>query len=163
MRYLSCASCTMSQSVILGEAMDRAPRPYTVEELSDITGIPPYAVRGWVRANYIGCKINRRPILRDTRAGRPLHEYWRGGSTIINTFYGAEEMDDNTTKRLEGGDRPVTWRDATRVTWSVDEANIVCAMKGNAVVRFGKMQSVRTTQTGMTIRIEGGTELKFKR
>ena len=162
MRYISGA-CTMGQSARLGEAMDRAPRPYTVEELADITGVPPYAVRGWVRANYIAQKISRRPIMRDTRAGRPLHEYWRGTQSIINTFEGANDMDEQTRRRLEDGTRPVTWRDDTRTTWSVDEADMVSAMKGSAVVRFGKMASVRTTQTGMTIRIKDGPELRFKR
>lgn len=162
-RYISTPAIGMGTSRLLGEAMDRAPHPYHAAELASITGISPDRARGWLQANLAAEKISARYVPHPAGRGRPLAEYWRGRDRIADTWREVGDMTEQTDADIIKGRRPVSWRDATRTSWSVDENDTVTAMKGSSVVRFGRMEGCDRTPDGMAIRIQDGPTLVFKR
>ena len=162
--YLCSPACGMTTMVRLGTALDRAPRPYTASELSEITGVPLPKVNAFLRCNKVKCKVSARTTPRiPTGTGRPLLEYWRGQSGVMDTFRVDNMMDGNTETRLRQGKRPVAWRDGNYTNWSIDEADTVATMRGGEVVRLGKLDGVSYSKQGVTLRVANSMRITFKR
>lgn len=165
-KYRTANRCGIAQTVLIGDALDRAPRPYTAQELAEVTGCDGYTILAFLNANTYAEHISCREVARDRphETGKPLREYWRGDRTVWFTFgEGVEKMDEKIGKSLTEGKRPVSWKDGTRTVWSIDETETVSAMRGNNVVRMGKAQEIKALRTGYSIRIEGGPVLRFRK
>jgi hypothetical protein len=155
----------MRTMVRLCAALDRAPRPYTAGELSEITDVPLKTVMAFLRKNETRCKVSSRRINRvpQTVGGRMIKEYWRGQSGVTDTFGVDNMMDGNTEDRLRTGKRPVTWRDGNYTNWSIDEADTVATMRGGEVVRLGKLDGVSYSKQGVTLRVTNSMKITFRR
>lgn len=163
-RYLSAPAVGMTNTVAIGNVLDRAPRPYTAPELADLVRLPLITVMAFLRKNTTAGRVSSRPIPRiDGRCGRPILEYWRGQQGIWETFGDVNVMDGNTERKLLGTERPVAWRDGHRTAWSVDESGMVTAIRDRSVVRLGHMESAKATKTGVTVRIAEGPTITFRR
>lgn len=165
-RYLCSTTCGIKNTARLGEALDRAPRPYTAPELAEITKIPLVTVTAFLKRNRTWNMVNSRYIPRTVAGlppGKQMLEYWRGQSTVAFTFQCDNMMDDRTEGRLREGRRPVSWRDGNNASWSIDEADNVAAMRGSAVVRLGKLDNVSFSQQGVTVSVRDGTAITFRR
>lgn len=164
-RYLSSKAVGVGNVAILGGALDRAPRPYTVAELADITHLPLHVVKAFLFRNANQGKISVRDTPRpDGRCGRHVREYWRGTLGIWDTFSeGVLEMNEDTEQQIIDGQRPVSWKEPSRTVWSIDETGTVATMRDKNIVRLGHMERAARTREGLTIRIEGGTSVTFRR
>jgi len=164
-RYLSSRAVGLANMALLGAALDRAPRPYTVAELAAVTGVRLHVAKAFLYRNANQGKISVRDTPRpDGRYGRAVREYWRGNRDIWDTFStGVIEMDENIEKKIIEGARPVSWREPTRTVWAVDEAGMVSTMRDCNVVRLGHMERASASSRGLTIRLEGGTSVTFRR
>lgn len=166
-RYRTSPRCGISLTVLIGSVLDTAPRPYTVAEIVEISRQPTNVVTAFLKANSYADHVSWREMPRDRpheEGGKPVREYWRGDRTVNATFSeGVGIMDEKIGKRLEEGERPVSWRDGTRTVWSIDETETVSAMRGNNVIRMGRAEKVTAVKTGYTIRIRDGPVLKFKK
>lgn len=163
--YLCSTTCPMRTMVKIGSALDRAPRPYTASELSEITGVPLVTVMAFLRKNETCCKVSSRRINRvpQVEGGKMINEYWRGQSGVTDTFGVDNMMDGNTEDRLRTGKRPVTWRDGNYTNWSIDEADTVATMRGGEVVRLGKLDGVSYSKQGVTLRVANSMKITFRR
>ena len=163
--YLCAPTCSMRMMTRLGAALDRAPRPYTASELSEITGIPLITVMAFLKKNKVCCKVSSRRINRvpQVEGGKMINEYWRGQSGVTDTFRVDNMMDGNTEDRLRQGKRPVTWRDGNYTNWSIDEADTVATMRGGEVVRLGKLDGVSYSKQGVTLRVANSMKITFRR
>lgn len=164
--YLCSPKCGLSTTARIGRFLDRAPRPYTAPEIAEITGIPLLQVRGFLQCNSVNDKISSRRVTRATvgmRPGKMIIEYWRGGMGVIDTFTVDNMMDDKTEGRLREGKRPVSWRDGNHTSWSIDEGDNVATMRGSSVVRLGKVESVSFAKTGVTVAVNNGIRVTFRR
>lgn len=160
--YLCSAKCGLSATAKIGGALDRAPRPYTAGELAEITQLPLGIIKAFLRRNTTCEKVNSHSIAR-IGGGRPMQEYWRGMSGIFDTFKVENMMDDKTEGRLREGKRPVSWRDGNHTSWSIDEGDNVATMRGSSVVRLGKVESVSFAKTGVTVAVNNGIRVTFRR
>ena len=164
--YIGSVKCPMRYVIRLADALDRAPRPYTVNELAEITGLPSATVNAFLRCNKANEKVSCRYISRFSEGmgrGRPVLEYWRGLSGIMDTFKVDNMMDDKTEAKLKQGERPVSWRDNNHTSWSIDEADTVATMRGASVVRLGKLDGISYSKQGVTIRIRDTAKITFRR
>ena len=160
--YLCSGSVNMSTMLRLASALDRAPRPYTARELAEITGIPLTTTTAFLKRNKIWSKVSSRPASR-IGGGPMTTEYWRGQGGVADTFRVDNMMDEDTEGRLREGKRPVSWKDGNHTSWSIDEADTVATMRGNAVVRLGKLDGVSFSKQGVTIRVANSMAMTFKR
>lgn len=163
--YLSTHAVGLNNMATIGGALDRAPRPYTAGELAEITGLDLYVVKAFLLRNSNRGKISVRDTPRpDGRCGPMVREYWRGQGSIWDTFAeGVGELDEETENKIISGARPVSWRGPSRTVWSLDELGTISTMSDRNVVRLGRVESAKATKTGITIRMEDGTALAFKR
>ena len=164
--YLCSPKCGLSATARIGRLLDIAPRPYTAPEIAELTGYPLLQVRGFLQCNSANDKISSRRISRTTAGrepGRMMVEYWRGGMGVIDTFTVDNMMDDKTEGRLREGKRPVSWRDGNHTSWSIDEGDNVATMRGSSVVRLGKVESVSFAKTGVTVAVNNGIRVTFRR
>ena len=165
-RYRTANRCGIAPTSIIAGAMDRAPRPYTLQELAEVTGLPSPTVLAFLTANTYAEHISWREVARDRphETGKPLREYWRGNRTVWFTFgEEVDEMDERIARSLTEGKRPVSWKDGTRTVWSIDETETVSAMRGNNVTRLGRAEKVEAVKSGYTIRIRDGPTLQFEK
>lgn len=160
--YLGSPKVTMNTALALGAALDRAPRPYTVHELSEITGTDLTTVLAFLKCNYSKGKISARTIPRPG-GGKPMNEYWRGTAGVTDTFRTDSMMDGNIENKLKQGTRPVAWKDGNHTSWSIDETETVATMRGGNVVRLGKLEGVSYSKTSVTIRVKGAANITFRR
>lgn len=160
--YLCSPKVSMRTVLRIGAVLDRAPRPYTVRELTDMTGVDITQMLAFLRCNKCKGKISSRTIPRPG-GGKPLQEYWRGTGGIIDTFRTDDTMDGNIETKLKEGRRPVAWQDGNHTRWSIDEADTVATMRGGSVVRLGKLDGVSFSKTGVTIRVANSMKITFRR
>ena len=160
--YLCSPKVSMRTMLRLGSAMDRAPRPYTVHELAEITGTDLTMTLAFLKCNTMKGKISARTIPRPG-GGKPMCEYWRGTAGVDYTFKVDNMMDGNIETKLKEGRRPVAWQDGNHTRWSIDEADTVATMRGGNVVRLGKLEGVSYSKTGVTIRVKGAANITFRR
>lgn len=160
--YYSSPSVGIARATRIGEALDRAPRPYTASELAEISGCGLTTVRAFLMRNTAKRAVSVRTIPGEG-GGRPLHEYWRGTELAEFTFQEAAPMDEDTGRAIKEGRRPVAWRDGQRTTWSIDEAEGVCAMQGSRLLRFGKAERITDNKTSVSIRTKSITLTFAKR
>jgi len=160
--YLSSPKVPMRIMVSIGAALDRAPRPYTAKELSEITGIPMAQVCAFLKCNTIKEKVSSRTIPRPG-GGKPTMEYWRGQSGVTDTFTVDNMMDGNVETKLKEGRRPVAWQDGNHTRWSIDETETVATMRGGSVVRLGKLEGVSYSKQGVTLRVANSMKITFRR
>lgn len=161
--YLTTPAAGIRSTRILADAMDGAPHPYTAAELAALTGIPLTVTVGWLNRNLAAGKISARRVQRPTLLGKPITEYWRGEASIMDTWAEVPDMTERTEQDISEGRRPVSWRDGTRTSWSVDELGTVTAMKGRSVVRMGQLERMERTGDGMKLSIKDGPVLIFAR
>ena len=161
--YLCSRTCGLTVSAKIGAALDRAPRPYTVTELVEITGIPMLTVNAFLRCNKANDKVSARRIPNTGIPGPAPLEYWRGTSGVMETFEVSNMMDGTTEDGLKNGKRPISWRDGNRNNWSIDEADTVAAMRGDSVVRFGKLDVISYSKQGVTIKVKNSIKVTFLR
>ena len=160
--YLSSPKVPMRVMVSIGAALDRAPRPYTAKELSEITGIPLGQVCAFLKCNTIKEKVSSRVIPRPG-GGKPTMEYWRGTAGVTGTFRTDDTMDGNIETKIKEGKRPVAWRDGNYTQWSIDETDTVATMRGGSVVRLGKLEGVSYSKQGVTLRVANSMKITFRR
>lgn len=160
--YYCTPACPLRTMVIIGAALDRAPRPYTATELSEITGVPLTVVVAFLKSNREKEKVSSRSVPR-RGGGKPFLEYWRGQQSITDTFEASNMMDNKTENRLKAGERPVSWRDGNHTNWSIDETDTVAMMRGGTVVRLGKAEAVTFSKRGVTIRVKDSVNMTFRR
>ena len=48
-------------------------------------------------------------------------------------------------------------------SWSIDEGDNVATMRGSSVVRLGKVESVSFAKTGVTVAVNNGIRVTFRR
>lgn len=161
--YLCSPAVNMRTMAKIGAALDRAPRPYTASELAEITGVPLIKVVAFLKHNKVCCNVSARPIPRIPVEGKPLLEYWRGQSGVMETFRTDDTMDGKIEMKLRQGDRPVSWRDGNHTSWSIDETDTVATMRGGSVVRLGKLEAVTYSKQGVTIAVKDSVRMTFKR
>ena len=159
--YYSSPSVGIANATRIGDALDRAPRPYTASELAGITGCGLNTVRAFLARNLAKEAISVRLLPSTGRS--PLHEYWRGREPVEFTFAEAAPMDEEIGKAIKEGRRPVAWRDGERTTWSIDEAEGVCAMQGSRLLRFGRAERITDNKTSVSIRTQSITLTFTKR
>ena len=160
--YLGSPRVTMNTALKIGAALDRAPRPYTVHELSEITGIDLTMTLAFLKCNLVKGKISARTIPRPG-GGKPINEYWRGQSGVTDTFRVDDMMDGNIETKLKEGKRPVAWQDGNHTRWSIDEADTVATMRGGSVVRLGKLEGVSYSKQGVTLRVANSMKITFRK
>ena len=161
--YLCSPKVSMRTKAEIGAALDRAPRPYTAEELAEITNIPRMQVLAFLKCNTIRGRVSARFIPRPITGGKPRLEYWRGTAGVIDTFRVENMMDDKTEGKLREGRRPVAWKDGNHNSWSIDEADEVATMRGGSVVRLGKLEGVSYSKQGVTITVRDAASITFRR
>ena len=163
-RYLSSAGVGILRTRMIGDVLERAPRPYTAQEISELTGISTTVVVGFLTRNYNAGRLS----MREDTVHHPRHGwqtrriYWRGTDDMENTFE-ADDMNADIEKKLIEGERPVSWRDGVRTVWSIDERETVATMRGKNVVILGRADNVKQTRAGVTLRLGSGTEILFRR
>lgn len=162
MNYLCSPKVSMRTMLRIGAALDRAPRPYTAGELTEITGVPRMQVLAFLKCNLIKEKVSARFMPRPG-GGKPLREYWRGQWSVNDTFRVDDMMDGNIENKIKEGKRPVAWRDGNYTCWSIDETNTVATMRGSAVVRLGKLEGVSYSKQGVTLRVANSMKITFRR
>ena len=162
MNYLCSPKVSMRTMLRIGAALDRAPRPYTAGELTEITGVPRLQVLAFLKCNLIKEKVSARFIPRPG-GGKPMREYWRGTGDVSFTFRVDDMMDGNIENKIKEGKRPVAWRDGNYTQWSIDETETVATMRGGNVVRLGKLEGVSYSKTGVTIKVKGAANITFRR
>ena len=164
--YICSKSCGLSATAKIGEALDRAPRPYTADELAEITGYPLMKVLAFLKCNKINDKINSHYVSKFSvrgEYGKDMLEYWRGQADIISTFQVDNMLDERTEDKIREGKRPVAWRDGNNTSWSIDEANTVATMRGSSVVRLGKLDAVSFSSQTMTLAVSNGMKVTFRK
>lgn len=163
--YLSTPSGGLNIMATIGGALDRAPRPYTATELAEITGVDLVQVKAFLLRNKYNGRISVRDTPRpDGRCGPMVREYWRGQRSIWDTFAeGVGDLDEETEHKIINGTRPVSWKGPSRTVWSLDELGTISTMSDRNVVRLGRVESAKATRTGITIKMEDGTAVAFKR
>ena len=165
MRYLSAPSVGMEVTVRLGKLMDRAPRPYTARDLADLSGESIHTVRAFLEKNRVNDRIQSSTV----SVYYPRHGYidqliyWRGRGELWTTFAEVGEMDDRTQERIISGERPVSWKDLRRTVWTVDELGEVATIRDRSMVRLGRLESADRTKDGISLRIDCGAEIRFRR
>ena len=165
MRYLSAPSVGMEVTVRLGKLMDRAPRPYTARDLADLSGESIHTVRAFLEKNLVNDRIQSSTV----SVYYPRHGYidqliyWRGRGELWTTFAEVGEMDDRTQERIISGERPVSWKDLRRTVWTVDELGEVATIRDRSMVRLGRLESTDRTKDGISLRIDCGAEIRFRR
>lgn len=165
MRYLSAPSVGMEVTVRLGKLMDRAPRPYTARDLADLSGESIHTVRAFLEKNLVNDRIQSSTV----SVYYPRHGYidqliyWRGRGELWTTFAEVGEMDDRTQERIISGERPVSWKDLRRTVWTVDELGEVATIRDRSMVRLGRLESADRTKDGISLRIDCGAEIRFRR
>ena len=162
MSYYCSPKVSMRTVLRIGAALDRAPRPYTAHELTEITGIDRMQVLAFLKCNLLKDAVSARFIPRPG-GGKPLREYWRGQWGVLDTFTVDDMMDGNIETKLKQGTRPVAWRDGNYTQWSIDETETVATMRGGNVVRLGKLEGVSYSKTGVTIKVKGAANITFRR
>ena len=165
MRYLSAPSVGMEITVRLGKIMDAAPRPYTARDLADLSGEGIHTVRAFLEKNRINDRLQTAtiPIYYPRHGYVDQLIYWRGKGDMWSTFGGVGEMDDSTQERIISGERPVSWRDLRRTVWTLDELNEVATIRDRSMVRLGKLEKADRTKDGISLRIDCGAEIRFRR
>lgn len=162
--YRSSPAITMEAAKTIGDALDRAPRPYTAQELAAITGLPLAAVVAFLKRNVRIRLVSSHRISRSalgSSSGKPTAEYWRGSGSISVTFGGMHAISQKDAKNMEHGQRPIAWRDGPS-TWSIDETDMVCVRQGSSLVRVGTAEGITAQESKLDIRIRGGTALSFE-
>ena len=165
MRYLSAPSVGMEVTVRLGKIMDAAPRPYTARDLADLSGESIHTVRAFLEKNRINDRVQSStvPVYYPRHGYIDQLIYWRGRGEMWSTFAGVDEMDDRTQERIISGERPVSWRDLRRTVWTVDELNEVATIRDRSMVRLGRLESADRTKDGISLRIDCGAEIRFRK
>ena len=165
MRYLSAPSVGMEVTVRLGKIMDAAPRPYTARDLADLSGENIHTVRAFLEKNRINDRVQSStvPVYYPRHGYIDQLIYWRGRGEMWSTFAGVDEMDDRTQERIISGERPVSWRDLRRTVWTVDELNEVATIRDRSMVRLGRLESADRTKDGISLRIDCGAEIRFRK
>ena len=75
-RYLSSAGVGILRTRMIGDVLERAPRPYTAQEISELTGISTTVVVGFLTRNYNAGRLS----MREDTVHHPRHG-WPAAST----------------------------------------------------------------------------------
>ena len=162
-RYYCTRSSTPTITETLGKAMDRAIRPLTAGELSEITGIPVQTVRSFLVRNVTRRTVSVRIVPRrpPSCSSKPQGEYWRGCGDIRGTFGRGEMITRKQTQELAQGMRPMQWRGDQGTVWSIDETDTVAVRRGETVLTLGRAQRVSATKKGASITMKDGSRMEF--
>lgn len=165
MRYLSAPSVGMEVTVRLGKLMDAAPRPYTAKDLAELSGESIYKVRAFLDKNRINDRVQTAtmPVYYPRHGYVDQLIYWRGKGDMWATFAGVGDMDDRTQERIIRGERPVSWRDLHRTVWTVDELDEVATIRDRSMVRLGRLEQADRIADGISLRIDCGAEIRFRK
>ena len=164
MRYF-CGAATIKESVIIGEVLDRAPRPLTAGEISQITGIPINIVTSFMMRNRERGRVSVRIVPRigsGRGKGKFIREYWRGDGCIQYTFGSGSILSHEQARRLAEGRRPVQWRETANTVWSIDETDQLAVRRGEQVICMGQVQSIAEHDGGIAISIHDGPKMEFR-
>jgi len=162
-RYFCTAATGIRATDIIGQVLDRAPRPYSASEIAEITGLPINVVTSFLTRNQARGRISVRIVPRRTsNSGKPQREYWRGSDCIHHTFGKGDMLSEDQARELAEGHRPVMWRETASTVWSVDETDTLAVRRGEQVICMGKVQSIREIRTGkVAIKVRNGPRLEF--
>ena len=162
MRYYCSPKASLRITGILGEAMDRAPRPYTATELAAITGVPIDTIKAFMRRNLQTGTVSMRLIPRvGSSSGKRQREYWRGHADISGTFGRGNMITAEQARELAGGRRPVQWRETASTVWSIDETDTLAVRRGEQVIRMGTAQEISADSRSMTVQVKDGPKMEF--
>lgn len=162
MRYYCARTGTLRVTQSIGEAMDRAPRPYTASEIAQITGLPIGSVQAFLVRNLQKGAVSMHFIpRRGASCGKPQREYWRGRDTISYTFGRGSMITEEQARELEAGRRPIQWRETASTVYSIDETDTLAVRRGEQVIVMGQVQQVRANKGKMAVRIKDGPRLEF--
>ena len=163
-RYYCAPSSHINDTAVLGALMDRAPRPYTAGEISEITGLPLNVVASFLIRNTKKGIISVRIIPRRDQlvSGKLQREYWRGGGDVAFTFGRGKIITNREAQEMASGKRPMQWKGSNATVWSLDEAEQVAVQRGNTVVCMGRADRVALTDGGVEITIRDGPQLEFE-
>lgn len=162
-RYYCTPSSSLRITALLGQAMDRALRPYTAGELAGITGVPVQVVKSFLVRNASRGVLSVRMVARPDLSshGKTYREYWVGHTDIHGTFGRGDMMTRKQTRELADGRRPMQWRGEQATVWSIDEANVLAVRRGNTVLTIGKAERIYPTKKGAAIFMADGSRLEF--
>lgn len=162
-RYYCTASSSLRITGIIGDVMDRAPRPYTASEISKITGLPIGAIKAFLVRNLARGTVSMRLITRrpGSSSGKPQREYWRGSGDISYTFGRGNMITEEQAQELAEGRRPMQWRETASTVWSIDETDTVAVRRGEQVICLGSAEDIATGSGRLTIKVRDGPRLDF--
>jgi hypothetical protein len=162
-RYACTSVCSIRTTEMLGEVMDRAPRPYTAGELAEITGLPIRVVKSFLLCNARRGRLSARLVPRRDLldSGKPQKEYWRGGTDVFLTFGRADMITKRQAQEMASGRRPMEWRGEQATVWSIDETDTLAVRRGNTVLCLGRVDGIELTDRGVAVRIGDGSRMEF--
>lgn len=161
-RYFCSAASNIHATSIIGDALDRAPRPLSAGELASITGLPINVITSFLQRNQQRGRISVRVIARrDSDSGKPMREYWRGADCIHHTFGRGEMLSREQARELAQGHRPIQWRETGSTVWSIDETDTLAVRRGEQVVCMGRVQSITERAGGITVTVRNGPRMEF--
>lgn len=161
MRYYCSRSAGIHAVRTIGSVMDRAPRPYTVAELSEITGIPMLTITGFMIRNLQKGTVSVRYIPRaESDSGKRQGEYWRGQADIAGTFGRGHMITQEQARDATRGRRPVEWKE-TGTVWSIDETDTLAVRRGEQVIRMGRVQAIEADMERMSVEVRDGPRMEF--
>lgn len=162
MKYYCSSTSKLRETEIIGEAMERAPRPYTASEIAQITGLPINIIRAFLWRNFQKGTVSMHFIARrGASCGKPQREYWRGRDSINYTFGRGSMITEEQARELEAGRRPIQWRETASTVYSIDETDTLAVRRGEQVIVMGQVQQVRANKGRMAVRIKDGPRLEF--
>lgn len=157
-----CSAASIKETEAIGKVLDRAPRPLSAGEISQITGIPINVVTSFMMRNRERGRVSVRVIARIGKGGsKIIREYWRGNGCIQYTFGSGDMLSQEQARKLAEGRRPVQWRETANTVWSVDETEQLAVRRGEQVICMGRVQSIAEQDGGITISVRDGPKLEF--